>query len=382
MLLLLFRFAGNDQFALNLGGMKVVIPFVISLLLLCPSQVQAQLKPGFDADEYIGTLQRASGQVDAQYRGNVPADRQFKRVFRSEVTGLHNKWDLWINSSKTVIVIDIRGTTSDPDSWLENFYSAMIPAVGHLKLNDSTTIKYKFAEDPKAMVHVGWSIGTCSIARGVKDKIIDYYAMGVRQIIVEGHSQGGAIAFLLSSYLHYEIIDGTLPKDLVIKTYCSGAPKPGNLYFAYDFNFINRGGWTFSVVNSADWVPETPFSVQTVNDINLNPYVQLKDGLKKQSWLVRYYVNHIYNQLKKPTNKASKNYRKYLGRMAYKQVKKYMPQLGKPEYTHGSNYASAGVPIVLVPDADYYKKFPDTDNNIFRNHLFEPYYYLVNKYYK
>ena len=57
----------------------------------------------------------------------------------------------------------------------------------------------------------------------------------------------------------YEVIT-----SLNIKTYCSAAPKPGNLFYAYDFEHITEGGWAFNVVNSADWVPELPSTTQTV----------------------------------------------------------------------------------------------------------------------
>ena len=280
------------------------------------------------------------------------------------------------------MTINLRGTTSDPDSWLENFYSAMIPATGSLKLDGRNNFAYKFAADPRAKVHVGWSIGACSLAPDVIEKIQTWYAKGIKQFIIEGHSQGGALAFLLTSYIHYKIVDGTLPKDLVIKSYCSAAPKTGNTYYAYDFDNFTRGGWAFTVVSAADWVPEMPLTVQTQYDINVNPFTYTKKGLHKQNFMVRYYVTHIYNSLDRSTRKAERKSQKFLGKVLYTQIKKYMKDMQQPQYAGCANYMRAGSPVVLEPDADYYKKFPDTGSNIFRNHLFEPYYYLVKKTYK
>jgi hypothetical protein len=59
---------------------------------------------------------------------------------------------------------------------------------------------------------------------------------------------------------HYQTT-GKIPKDIRFKTYCSAAPKPGNLYFSYDYEADNQIGWSFTVVNGADWVPELPVSI-------------------------------------------------------------------------------------------------------------------------
>lgn len=357
--------------------------FIFTVLLFSTGAASfgQPLKPGFDPDEYIGVLQRCSWQVDADFRGNLPKIENFDRVFISPKSGLHNKWDLWLSRDKKTITINLRGTTNDKDNWLENFYSAMIPAEGSLLIDGKTPFRYKFASNPKAMVHVGWTVGSCSVLPGIIDKINEWYGKGVKQVIVEGHSQGGALAMLVSACLHYKIVDGSLPKDLVIKTYCSAPPKAGNLYFAYDFDYCNRGGWAQSVVNAADWVPEMPFSVQTVTDVNLNPFAFTNKSLSKNV-IVRWYTKHIYKSLDRHTRKAQKKYEKFLGRLLYKQVRKYLKEYKQPEYGHSCNYARTGTQVVLQPDAEYYKRFPDTGNNIFRNHLFDQYYYLVNKIYK
>jgi hypothetical protein len=58
-----------------------------------------------------------------------------------------------------------------------------------------------------------------------------------------------------------------------------------------------------------------------------------------------------------------------------------MPQMEEPEYVKSFNYIRAGIPVVLEPDSAYYNRFPDTGSNIFRHHLFTPYYYQVNRIY-
>jgi hypothetical protein len=354
---------------------------IIGLFFWVSANAQ-QLKPGFDPDEYTEVLIRCADQAN-RIADIKPAHKfAWVRVYRAQETGLHNRWDLWLNSTKTQMAINIRGTAPEVDSWIENFYSAMIPAQGTMKISDSNTFDYKFAGDPKAMVHVGWAMGAGSMAPAIITQIQKYYQQGIKQVIVEGHSQGGAISFLLSAYLHYQIAAGKLPADLVIKTYSSAAPKPGNLYFAYDYDYNNRDGWAFTVVNAADWVPETPFSIQTLNDVNdVSPFTQAKATLKKQKFFVRVYLHHIYRELSHATFKSQRKYEKYLGKKAAKYVKKYLPGFEPPKYTHSANYMRAGTSIVLEPDEQYYKLFPNDGKNLFINHLFKPYYYLLQQAY-
>jgi hypothetical protein len=352
------------------------------LLFTAALSFSQTLKPGFDADEYIGVLHRCSQQVDKKYKLNLSKTMGFDKVYVSPEMGLKNKWELWVNKDKTVIVINLRGTTSDVSSLLENFYSAMIPAEGKLNIEAGKPFSYKFAGTPKASVHVGWAIGISCLIPDITEKVRLWYGKGVRQILIEGHSQGGALAFLLTSHIRYQMLDGKLPNDLVIKTYCSAGPKPGNLYYAYDYDFLTRGGWGFNVVNTADWVPEMPGTIQTLKDINDDPFGFTKRSMRKQNFIVRYYITHIYNQLNRATRKAQRKYEKYLGRKMYTQIAKYLVDLDQPEYTHSVNFAPAGTTIVLQPDSGYHRIFPDTGSNIFKHHLFEPYYYLVNKNYK
>jgi hypothetical protein len=351
-------------------------------LFLAEQAIGQPLKPGFDAEEYLAMLRISSGQVDARFRGNTPPEVVLDWAYRSKTMGLHNQWNLWINKSRTTIVINLRGTTSDPDSWLENFYSAMVPAAGSIKIDSDFTFQYKFAADSRAAVHVGWTIGVGALSRDILRKVKQYYGQGIKQIVIEGHSQGGALAFLVTSWLRYQVIDGKLPGDLVIKTYCSAAPKPGNLYYAYDYDFITRGGWAFTVVNTEDWVPETPVTIQTAEDLNPgNPFRRHNALLQNERAVVRWYAGHIYKRLSKTSGKAQATYRKFLGKGAYKMVRKYLPYLERPKYVKSISYAKAGTSIVLQPDSTYRSMYPRDKHDVFRHHVFAPYYYLVQKNY-
>src|SRR5262249_18920218 len=124
--------------------------------------------------------------------------------YHSGDVGLLNNWSFYLRSDN-VGAINIRGTVPETSSWLENAYSAMIPAAGSLQVNDSTVFNYQLSADPRAMVHTGWTIGLAFLAPDIKRIIKEYYMKrNVKEFLIFGHSQGGAISFLLRSYLEYE----------------------------------------------------------------------------------------------------------------------------------------------------------------------------------
>lgn len=359
---------------------KLVFQVFTVLILLSNCDIKAQhLKRGFSKAEYIDLLKVSAKHGDSIYFNAIgdPENYQFK--YRSPVVGLDNLWDLWI-SPDSIAVISIRGTTTNSVSWLANFYAAMIPAQGTLYLSQADSFHYKLAEHPNAAVHAGWVVSTAFLAKDIMPKLDSCYKSGIKDFIILGHSQGGAIAYLMTSYLLYLKKDGTLPQDIWFKTYCSAGPKPGNLYYAYDYESITYPGWAFNVVNAADWVPETPVSIQTINDFNkTNPFVSAKAMIKKQKFPNNLLFRYVYNRLDKPTRRAQRNYQKYLGKMTSKLVQKHLPEFKSPAYYTSNDYVRVGNMIVLMGDAEYFKLYPDDSKQPFVHHFHPPYLYLVNK---
>lgn len=352
------------------------------LIIIC-THTQAQLKPHFDVQEYLELLRVSRQQTDSVLKGDqTPKPSHYKRIYRSPIGPLLNRWELWTGDNQTA-VISIRGTTSEQVSWLENFYAAMVPATGQLHIDDSTTFKYNLAQSPKAAVHIGWLLGMAYLSKTIVPQINElYHKQGIKNIIIMGHSQGAAIAYLLRSHLASLQQQNIIPANITFKTYCSAPPKPGNVYYAYDYNYLTRGGWGIAVTNAADWVPQTPFSIQTLNDFtDLNPFGGIDAATKGQSFFVNLYIKHVYNRLRKPPLRAVKNNQKYLGHMVYKFIKKTLPQLQEPNYAPTNQYTSCGVPVMLMPDEAYRQKFPDNPKNVFTHHMFWPYYYLMEKEY-
>ncbi len=353
----------------------------VYLGILAPLFAQV-LQPGFDKAEYIEMLKISATFGDSAYVATFPKPERYNSVYRSPVVGLDNMWDLWISKDKNqpTAVFSLRGTTANSVSWLGNFYAAMVPAKGELDLGENNKFPYELAKKPTAAVHVGWLVSMAILSKDIRPKLDSCYRAGIKDMIIMGHSQGGAIAYLLTAYLYDLQQKGEIPADIRFKTYCSAAPKPGNLYFAYEYEAATQAGWAYNVVNSADWVPEVPLSVQTLDDFNVtNPFVGAKGIIKKQKFPRRVALKYVYNRLSKPSRRAQKNYQKYLGNIAAGLVQKNIAGYTPSDYVNSNNYVRTGNTIVLLADAEYYQKFPDSQEKIFAHHFHPPYLYLAQK---
>ncbi|MBX5438742.1 MAG: lipase family protein [Thermoflavifilum sp.] len=298
-----------------------------------------------------------------------------KLIYRSPDVGLSNSWDLWVQGDSLAIV-SVRGTVNRPDSWLENFWAAMVPAQGEWQINDSTRFTYRLADDPRAAVHAGWLLGMASMAPDVVKHLHEIYQQGFRKVIITGHSQGGVISYLLAAYLHY-LPDPVVADSLHYQVYASAAPRPGNLYFAYDFDHAFRNN-AFHIVNPEDWVPQTPLSIQTLHDmVAVNPFQDVSSLFRNSNWLVRWYLRHQFHKLDRRTQKANQFMTRFFGKKMQKAIKQYLPQLHFPQYVSSAEYVSAGIPVVLKPDSIYFKRAVFNGKNYFVHHALSAYAYLV-----
>jgi hypothetical protein len=361
----------------------VVLPLLLLTFLLTPANGQGtKLSPGFEATEYADLLWLAFyGITDSLKDQSLFMLNRggYERKFRSAEVGLFNRCEIYLRSD-SVIIVSLRGTVKQTESWLENFYAGMIPATGSLQLSDNYIFNYKLADRPDAMVHTGWTIGTGFLVKEYLPVLEQMLGTGLRQVIVTGHSQGGALSFLNTSFLHYYFKEQY--PDLKLKTYASAAPKPGNLYYAYDFEHLTGDGFAYRVVNAYDWVPESPISVQGLSDINtVNPFAGAPETIAKQKWPDRLVMKHMYNKMRKGSSKAADRYQKYLGEGVGKLVKKSLPGYVPPVYSNGSHYITAGAPIILQPNEEYKKKFPDDPKNVFIHHMYAPYFFLLKSLY-
>jgi len=357
----------------------LLITAIFSITFYSISFAQTKLKPGFDPVEYRELISLTSRHLDTniilEYSKHILPYPNAKRIYKSETVGLENKWDFWIHK-KGIGIISLRGTTPTKNSWLENFYAAMIPAIGEITIDKDKTFKYKLASDSNAYVHAGWLLGLSFMADDIVKHINEAYKNGIKDFIIIGHSQGGALSILLRSYLEY--LPNSLPNDIIIKTYASASPKVGNLFYSYDFNYITQNGWAFRVINTADWVPQMPFTVQKTTDLNdINPFNSVKRETSSMPIFTRTYVRQTFKKMTKRANKTQKTYTDILGNKAFKLTKEALPNIEKPEFKASFDYVACGSPIILKPTKNYYEIYvKHAKESVFIHHMFYAYYYL------
>lgn len=351
---------------------------VFFILVQTTAYGQTPLKPGFEPEEYLQALSIFTGNShDPKIRGDIPYPSDFKLAYESEVVGLENKWFLWTHRTAKLAIINFRGTVPNPVSWLANFYSGMVPAKGNLVISETQNFEYNFSAHPKATVHVGWTLSLGALSPSLLEEMDQLVKEGYQDFIITGHSQGGAIAYLATAYLRKLIDEGRWDSSIRLKTYASAAPKPGNLFFAYEYESMTANGWAYNVVNSEDWVPQSPFSIQNTDDFSeLNPFSDISGFLEDQKFMKRIVFKKVYNQLDNPTQKSQKRFEKYLGDKVGKQVQKQLPGHVIPDFSSSNHYVRTGNQIVLQADESYFKKYPTDPEQIFLHHMLIPYYEL------
>ena len=360
--------------------MKFKHALLLIILTITYYQTTAQkIKAGFNPQEYKELLSISVKNFYPSETKDITYPANYKRKYHSQPMGLDNVWELW-TTTDSIAVISIRGTSADPSSFLANAYAAMVSANGKLTIAENNVFEYELSENPKAAVHIGWLTSMAFLSQDIIPKIDSCYQTGIKDIYITGHSQGGAIAILITSYFNNLQKQGAIPPDIRFKTYSSAGPKVGNQYFANDYNILTQDGWGYNVINPNDWVPESFLTVQTMEDFpDINIFATVKDGIDNQSFFKKIIAKTFYNKVAKPSKKDQRKYQKYFGKMVSKRIKEKLPGFINPTYYHSSNYIQSGNIYVLKADSDYHKLFPYDKTKLMQHHQPNAYYYLINE---
>lgn len=366
---------------------QFLVSAVAVLILVCAGSldVMAQsyrFKPGFDSKECDESYLLNAAFLDTTANNSFPGFLEgYTFMYRSAAIGLDNVYDLWLRQDATVI-ITLRGTTANAKSIMADFYCAMFPAQGKITLEQNKPpFAYKLATDTKAAVHGGFLISFAFIAQDFQPRLDELYRKGYRKFLVCGHSQGGALCYYVSAWLMQLRKDKVYP-DISVKTYASAAPKMGNVYFVYDYDNAMHGEWSYSIVNTADPVPEMPLTTQQLEiDMNTpNPLVNLAKRFDDLPFFKRIVLKHAYNSMRKKARKSSEAYQKYLGGYAGKIIKGMQAGMVLPEPVKTTYFLRPGVPITLSDNEAYRDHFKSAPN--YFHHGFDAYRYLLRQYYE
>jgi hypothetical protein len=343
--------------------------------------------PGYDKAELGSLIPVMERAYDSSDIGGfkTPEPTGVKQMFRSKVSPLMNRFDLWITDDHKA-VIAIRGSIVDPGglSFSAAFYSPMVPAIGKITISENKTFEYKLAEVPGAAVHLGMLLGLAHISEELVSQIKEQYRNGVRDFILLGHSQGSGIGFLATSYIRYLQKENNLPADLQLKTYLIAAPKVGNLLYAYDYQKINNGGWAMAVNNVLDWVPCIGITLQTASDFpEISPFFDMKTFMASINFPAGPKFDSTYNRFLLAGPAMTKELLMIIHENVYPRIIKAMPGYVEPVLLETFDFERSGDLIPLFPDAAYYKVFPqDTVHfQAWENHSVYPYYLLIKSNY-
>lgn len=181
----------------------------------------------------------------------------YKKIYTSGEFGMDNKYQVYTKADMAVICF--RGSTDKQISWMQNMYSSMIPAKGVMEIKEEK-FNYCFARTKNAAVHSGYALGIGCLYKDIIAQINSLNKEGIYNIIITGHSQGGALSNMLRAYL-----ENTLPKQISnknkFKVYAFAAPMVGNQEFVIEYNsHFALNNTSFNIVNPHDIIPSFPLS--------------------------------------------------------------------------------------------------------------------------
>lgn len=351
----------------------------------CNECKETGFRSGFDKSELQELITVCERMYDSVDVGGfkTPEPTEYKRVYRSPVSVLKNRFDIWKSENSTV-VIAIRGTILDKQgiSFAEDLYANMVPAKGSIQISDEITFDYTLAELEGAGVHLGLLLGLYTLHEEILEQINAQYAEGIRNFFVVGHSQGSGVAYLATAYLWYLQKANKLPSDIWFKTYCIAAPKAGNTAFAYDYENLTRGGWAFSIQNTADWVPYIPSTFETAGDYPpISPFTNIKEVLTMIHYPPGPNFDETYATFNKVQTDILGGLQKVIKEIIYPKIAALFPGYVEPELMKSSDFERIGVTIPLIADKAYFEKFPNSKEhfNVWENHSPYPYYFLVSR---
>jgi hypothetical protein len=318
------------------------IPLIL-LIISINNTTFAQLNEGFDPNEAKALIAICNSFSFLEIYNSdtliIPDD--YQKIYTSEVLGLDNMFQVYEKGNTGVI--NFRGSTSKTSSWVENIFSAMIPAIGIIKV-DSTKLHYKFASDSSAAVHSGYALAVVLLSHLLIEQIDSLNNKGIYHILITGHSQGGALAHLCRAYLE-NLPENVISKENVFKTYAFANPMCGNQEFKKEYEkYYSEINMSYSIINPADLVPKMPMHYQEQKNLYGNLFFR--------SWV--YGIENINARRIKETifqlfEPALKPYVYQSNRLIEKIVATSYVSIEMPEYVFDINYFQTGSIRELEP---------------------------------
>jgi hypothetical protein len=193
-------------------------------------------------------------------------------------TLLDNYWQVWQNQNDTTqYAIAVRGTVATDASILADLLFPLINARFDITIDlglGPFSLPFHLARDEgdsavKAGVHSGFALSLLLMLFTTDSPLyvtLALLAEAGNDVYITGHSQGASIATLLTSLVRHSTETFKGPS---YKTYTFAPAKPGNDHYAYDYARLAAvDGYGWAVTSTQDWVPQSPFTLQWLSDLN------------------------------------------------------------------------------------------------------------------
>lgn len=272
----------------------------------------------------------------------------YVKTYTSDVLGMDNIYQIY--KKDKIAIINLRGSTSKKISWLENIYSAMIPAKGVIKFQNKK-FKYTFAKNNNTAVHAGYALGVAFLHEDLLLHIKKLNKEGVFNFLVTGHSQGGALANMLLAYFE-NLPPSKLSSKNSFKCYSYAAPMIGNKAFTEEYNkSFCQTNMSFNIVNPADLVPTLPLNYKESNSFSQG----LKSLLLEDASIGEKFKDCIFLLFDKNLGSAVRK----LSASVVKQISKEVGTVTMPPYVDDINYYKLGNRIEIFK-SEYPKILKDS----------------------
>jgi len=315
--------------------------FLIILFTINFGNSYTQITPGFDKEEARDMIALCNSFtfIDLYNSDERILPPNYKKIYTSGVFGLDNKFQLY--EGNNLIVINLRGSTADMNSWLENIYSSMIPANGVVKISEQT-YNYSFARDTSAAVHAGYAIGILALSNDMIYHINSFNRQGIFDFIITGHSQGGSLANMLRAYLE-NLPESTISAKNRFKTYSFAAPMVGNKEFAEEYNTRYCANQTsYNIVNPEDIIPRFPLAYnENYVSENLQKLLDDPKTFDPKQMLFEGLMNRFGNVISRSVNS--------LGSSVSNQIQRDLGNVEMPPYKKEINYQKLGNRVEIPP---------------------------------
>ena len=318
--------------------------FICTILISSSNSGFAQLSKGFNPQEAKEMIALCNSYTYLDLYGDdrdiIP--KGYEKIYTSKTMGMDNKFQVYTNGK--VGVINFRGSTDKKSSWLENIYSAMIPVEGKI-IFDDRTFNYKFGKDTASNIHSGYTLGLAYLHEDLMHQLDELNKRGIHDIILTGHSQGGALAILTRAFLAHspqQKLSGN-----TYKVYTFAQPMVGNKEFVREYDALFcQTEMSYSMINPMDAVPNMPLSYNdsTYLKDNIMSLLFKKDEFDGTKMLKDGLLMLFKDKLSGTVSK--------FGAAVGKQIENELGKITLPEPTGEINFKQVGN-IISLPPPEY-----------------------------